>query len=108
MPRKEPRTPSDFAFDLLADWRPLVPTDVARKLPEGWTMHGTVTKNGSTYALAWRHGMTAVCDGHGLLVALTAIERSRIGLAVEFRQQSGWDKVPESPPAIGGFPFARG
>ena len=87
MPRKEPRIPADFAFDFLADWHPLASADVLPILPPGWTLHGTVTKVGSTYALAWGHGMTAACDARGRLVTLTAIERSRTGLAVEFRQQ---------------------
>ena len=107
MPRKEPRLPDDFAFDFVAEWQPLAPVNALRILPDGWTLHGTVTKNGSTYALAWGHGMTAACDGGGHLVALTAIERSRIGLAVEFRQQLGWDSVPKAPRAAGGFPFVR-
>jgi hypothetical protein len=108
MPRKEPRTPVDFAFDFLADWHPLAPADVLRVLPAGWTLHGTITKNGSTYALAWRHGMTAACDGRGRLVSLTAGERSRISLAVEFRQQPGWERVPKAPPPASGYPFVRG
>jgi hypothetical protein len=107
MPRKEPRTPDDFAFDFLADWRSLVPADVLRSLPDGWTLHGTITKNGSTYALAWRHGVTAARDGRGRLVSLTAGERSRISLAVEFRQQAGWESVPRMPPPVSGYPFVR-
>jgi hypothetical protein len=107
MPRKEPQPPDDFAFDFVADWRPLVPAEVLDVLPDAWTLHGTVTKNGSTHALAWGHGMTAACDARGRLVTLTAIERSRISLAVEFRQQSGWESVPKSPPPADGFPFVR-
>lgn len=108
MPRKEPLTPADFAFDFLADWRPLVPAHVVGTLPWGWALYGTVTKNGSTYALAWGRGMTAACDRHGRLAMLTAIERSRIDLAVEFQQQAGWEGVPKLPPAGNGFPFVRG
>ena len=108
MPRKEPRTPADFAFDFQAEWRPLVPADVPCALPDGWTLHETVTKGGSTYALAWGRGMTAAYDGHGALIALTAIERSRIGLAVEFLQQPGWEGVPKTPPPVSGYPFLRG
>lgn len=108
MPSKEPRIPADFAFDFLADWRPLGTADVPRTLPDGWTLHGTVTKSGTTYALAWGRGMTAACDGHGRLTMLSASERSRINLAVEFREQSGWDSVPPLPPSDGGFPFLRG
>ena len=107
MPRKEPCTPADFAFDFLADWRSLVPADVLRALADGWTLHGTVTKNGSTYALAWGYGMTAACDGRGVLVTLATMERSRIGLAVEFRQQPGWEGVPKTPPPRSGYPFVR-
>lgn len=107
MPRKEPRIPDDFAFDFVADWRPLVSADVLRTLPEGWTLHGVVRKNGSTYALAWGRGVTAACDRLGRLTTLTAIERSRIGLAVEFQQQPGWESAPKPPPAEGGFPFVR-
>ncbi|MEO7050827.1 MAG: hypothetical protein ABI128_04105 [Rhodanobacter sp.] len=105
MPRKEPRTPADFAFDFLADWRPLVQVDVLRPLPDGWSLHGSVTKNGSTYALAWGFGMTAGCNAHGRLVTLTAMERSRISLAVEFRQQPGWEGVPKTPRPVSGYPF---
>ncbi|MEO9228134.1 MAG: hypothetical protein ABI216_04135 [Devosia sp.] len=108
MPRKEPRTPADFAFDFQAEWRPLVPADVPRALPDGWTLHGTVTKGGSTYALAWGHGMIAVCNGRGALVTLTAMERSRIGLAVEFRQQPGWEDLPKTSASVNGYPFGRG
>ena len=108
MPRKEPRTPADFAFDFLADWRPLVRIDVLRTLPDGWTLHGTVTKNGATQSLVWGRGMTASCDAHGKLTTLTAGERSRISLAVEFQQRPGWESVPASPPHDGGFPFLRG
>jgi hypothetical protein len=108
MPRKEPRTPDDFTFDFLADWHSLAPADVLRMLPDGWTLRGTITKNGSTYPLAWGHGMTAACDTRGRLVTLTAIERSRIGLAVEFRQQAGWESVPKAPPPADGFPFVKG
>lgn len=107
MPRKEPRAPADFAFDFVADWRARAPADVLRMLPPGWTLHGTVTRNGSTNALAWGHGMTATCDASGVLVTLTAIERSRIDLAVEFRQQAGWQDVPRTPPPASGYPFAR-
>ena len=107
MPRKEPRTPADFAFDFLADWRPLVPDEVMRALPHGWTLHGTVTKNGSTYALAWGHGMTGACNDHGKLATLGTIERSRIGLAVEFHQQPGWEDVPKPPLPASGYPFVR-
>ena len=107
MPRKEPRTPADFAFDFLADWRALVPADVSRSLPRGWTLRGTITKGGSTYALAWGHGMNAACNVHGALVTLSAMERSRIGLAVEFRQQPGWENVPKTPPPVSGYPFVR-
>ena len=108
MPRKEPRIPDDFAFDFVADWRSLVPADAVLMLPEGWTLHGNVTKNGATTALAWGHGMTAACDGSGRLAALTAIERSRIGLAIEFRQQPGWEDVPKTRPPVSGYPFVRG
>ena len=108
MPRKEPRTPDDFAFDFVADWRSLAPPDVLRMLPRGWTLHGTVTKNGSTRALAWGWGMTAECSAGGRLVALTAMERSRISLAVEFRQQPGWEGVPRTPPPANGYPLGRG
>ncbi len=107
MPRKEPRAPADFAFDFLADWRPLVSAEVLRALPDGWTLHGTVTKGGSTGALAWGHGMTATCDERGALVTLTATERSRIGLAVELRQQPGWESVPKTPLPASGYPFVR-
>ena len=108
MPRKEPCMPDDFAFDFVADWHTLAPADVLRVLPDGWTLHGTVTKSGAAYALAWGHGMTATCDGRGALVSLTAVERSRIALAVEFRQQPGWESVPRVPPPVSGYPFVRG
>jgi hypothetical protein len=108
MPRKEPRTPADFVFNFLADWRSVVLADVLDALPNGWTLHGTVTKNGSTYALAWGPGMNAMFDGRGALVTLSAMERSRIGLAVEFRQQPGWELAPKTPPPVSGYPFVRG
>ncbi len=107
MPRKEPCTPDDFAFDLLADWRAFAPDAAASTLAVGWALHGTVTKGGRTYALAWGHGITAECDRSGRLVTLTAMERSRISLAVEFRQQPGWQDVPKRPPPADGYPFVR-
>jgi hypothetical protein len=67
MPRKEPQPPDDFAFDFVADWRPLVPAEVLDVLPDAWTLHGTVTKNGSTHALAWGYGMTAALQEVPLL-----------------------------------------
>ena len=51
--------------------------------------------------------MTAACNGRGALVTLTATERSRIGVAVEFRQQPGWEGVPKTPPPVCGYPFVR-
>lgn len=77
--------------------------NVVVSLPPGWSLHGTVTRNGATQALAWGHGMTGVCNAHGQLVTLTAIERSQINLAVEFHQQSGWESVPRSLPLRGSF-----
>lgn len=104
MPRKEPRTPADFDFDFLADWRPLVTHDPV--LPPGWTLHGTVTKNGTTCALAWGHGMTGAYNAQGQLVRLTALERSRISLAVQFQQQEGWETVPRCEPLRGSFRYS--
>lgn len=77
-------------------------------LRDQWTMHGAVTKNGKIYALAWRGGMTGACDSHGRVATLTAIERSRISLAVEFHEQPGWESVPKPPLPASGFPFAQG
>ena len=51
--------------------------------------------------------MTAAFNRHGRLVALPGVERTRISMAVEFRQQPGWERAPK-PPADGGYPFVRG
>ena len=93
-PRQEPRIPDDFAFNFVADWPPLLNAHALPMLADGWTLRGTVTKNRSTHP--WGHGMIAACGVGGRLVALTATaERSRIGFAVEFRQQRGWESMPK-------------
>jgi hypothetical protein len=82
MPRHEPPPAKDFAFDFTADWAShaaLVPgSDAAR----GWTLHGTLTKDGKIYGLAHKDGRYAACDVRGSIWELTALERSRISNAV--------------------------
>lgn len=100
MPRREPKPAPDFAVDFLADWRNVVQVDAPPAVVQGWTLHGTVMKHGRTYALAWCGGMTSTYDERGNVGSLTALERSRVNNAVEFKSAPGWETVPryERPP----------
>lgn len=93
MPRHEPKPAPDLAFDFLADWRPFA------RQPDGvdrdWVLHGTIRKRGVTYGLAWRRGMIATCNTSGMIAGLTTLERCAISLAVEFKEQPGWETVPK-------------
>jgi hypothetical protein len=54
-----------------------------------------VTKHGKTYGLAYKDGMYAACTLQGLILSLSAIERSRISIAVEFKQVAGLENAPK-------------
>jgi hypothetical protein len=103
MARRERKSAPDFAFDLLADWREVVTVDNPPAVAEGWILHGTVRVRGVAYALAWRGGTVDACTWWGAIQALTAIERSRISLAVEFKSAPGWETVPKNAPPPGPF-----
>jgi len=103
MPRRERKPAPDFAFDFLADWQDVVKVDNPPAVAEGWMLHGTVRVLGRVYALAWRRGAVDACNQFGRIGGLTAIERSRIGLAVEFKTAPGWDMVPKGPLPPGPF-----
>jgi hypothetical protein len=110
MPRREAPPPKDFAFDLLADWRPYAASPKGSDASHGWVLYGTVRKPGQTYGLAWRNGMTAACTERGLIFELTALERSRISCAVTFEKVPGGDGVPKSTHDHyygNGTPFSR-
>jgi hypothetical protein len=101
MPRREPPPAKDFAFDFTADWVPyaaIAPGSAAAK--EGWTLHGTLRKDGKTYGLAHSKGMYAGCDLRGGIRSLTALEQSAIARAVEFRQVPGLENAPKKPVGI--------
>ncbi|MCP1372629.1 hypothetical protein [Dyella lutea] len=108
MPRREPKPAPDFAVDFLADWRTVVHVDNPPAVAQGWTLHGTVRKHGKTYALAWRRGMTSACNERGDLLSLTALERSHVSLAVEFKSAPGWETVPKYERPPGPFMFTWG
>lgn len=97
MSRRERKPAPDFAFDFLADWRDVVKAEQPPAIAEGWTLHGTVRMRGVTYALAWRRGSADACDPWGVIRNLTALERSQVSLAVEFKSAPGWETVPRSP-----------
>jgi len=103
MPRRQPRPPKDFAFDFIADWRPYAAILPGSPSADGWQLCGTVTKDGRTYGLATYAGRFAACTPHGLIFELTALENSRVALAVEFRRQPGWESVPKNTTDYYGF-----
>lgn len=105
MPRRERKPSPDFAFDFLADWREVVKVDNPPAVAEGWTLHGTVRMRGVAYALAWRRGSVDACDPWGVIRSLTALERSQVSLAVEFKRAPGWETVPKYEPPPGTFTF---
>lgn len=95
MPRRESPPPKDFAFDFTADWRGFAAILPDSQSAQGWTLHGTVTKHGNTYGLAYKDGMYAVCTLQGSIFSLSTIERSRISIAVEFKQVAGLENAPK-------------
>ena len=95
MPRRQAPPPKDFAFDFTADWSPYADIPSGSPAAEGWTLCGTVTKRGETHGLAIKGGLFAACNRNGLIFPLTAIETSRVSLAVRFKDQPGWDRVPK-------------
>jgi len=103
MPRRERRPPKDFAFDFTADWRPYAAIPPGSPACEGWELCGTVIRDGSTYGLAAFAGRFAACTPQGLIFELSAVERSRVALAVEFQAQPGWDTVPKCKVDYYGF-----
>lgn len=105
MPRREAKPALDFAIDFLANWRSVVCVDVPPAVAQGWTLHGTARKHGKTYALAWRRGAVDACDCRGEIRALTALERSHVSLAVEFKSAPGWETVPKYERPPGPFMF---
>jgi hypothetical protein len=96
MPRRQPPPAKDFAFDFTADWRPYAAIPPGSPASHGWTLCGTVTKRGRTSGLAYYAGRFAECTGEGLIFEFTALEQSRVSLAVTFKQQPGWETVPRS------------
>lgn len=106
MPRREPKPAPDFAVDFLADWRSVVHADNPPAIAQGWTLHGTVRKHGRIYALAWRGGMTSTCDERGNVGSLTALERSYVNNAVQFKKAPGWMGVPKFKPPPGPYMFS--
>jgi hypothetical protein len=97
MPRRELPPPKDFAFDFTADWSPYAAIVPGSEAARGWTLHGTLTRDGKTYGLAHNGGMYAACDLRGSIWNLTAIERSRISTAVVFKQVPGLENAPKKP-----------
>jgi hypothetical protein len=67
MPRRESPPPKDFAFDFTADWGTCAAIMPGSESAWGWTLHGTVTKHGNTYGLAYKDGMYAACTLQGLI-----------------------------------------
>lgn len=94
MPRRQASPPKDFAFDFTADWSPYASIVPGSDSAYGWTLHGTVTRHGHTYSMAYKDGMYAACTLCGSIQSLSAIERSRISIAVEFKQVPGLENAP--------------
>jgi hypothetical protein len=91
-----------FSYDLLADWRPYAEPPTQPR----WIYHGTVTLEGETGALAWRHGWYGIAVGDQPVRELGLWERIKLSEDIRDQCVPGWNTVPTWPevhptPAIG-------
>lgn len=84
-----------FSYDLLADWRPYASPPAPGRL--GWIYHGTVTLEGVTGALAWRHGWLGIAVRDEPVRELRLWERIRISEEVRAHEAPGWETAPVFP-----------
>lgn len=84
-----------FSYDLLADWRPYAEPPMDDHF--GWIYHGSVTLDGTTGALAWRHGWYGIAVGARPVRELGLWERIRIGDEVRGQVVAGWETAPVFP-----------
>lgn len=93
MARRVPRAKS-FSFDLRADWRPYASPPAE---DSEWIYHGTVTLEGVTGALAWRHGWLGIAVAAEPVRELGLWERIRINEDVRTHDALGWETAPVFP-----------
>lgn len=84
-----------FSYDLLADWRPYARPSPADS-PE-WIYHGTVTLEGVTGALAWRHGWYGIAVGSQPVRELGLWERIKVSEDIRDQSVAGWETAPAFP-----------
>ena len=84
-----------FSYDLLADWRPYASPPLADH--RNWIYHGTVTLEGVTGALAWRHGWYGIAVDDHPVRELGIWERIKIGDDLRAQAVPGWETAPTFP-----------